>query len=242
MHEPETHEPTPVGALEELARDPSSRKRFLKAAGGTGAASAFALFLAACGTKQAKTTPGGSNANTAAGTGTDQYGKGDLGIARYAVTLEYVESDFYAAVNKGGHLSGKAAQLFKRFGANENQHVQALEGAIRKLGGQPPQRPKPQNFTLGSPQSILTFALGLESLGASAYLGQVDRIQNKELLAAALSIHSVEARHASWIREINGAAPAPAAFDKPLSRNQVLAAVAGTRFIVAQRRPPRFTG
>ena len=52
------------------------------------------------------------------------------------------------------------------------------------------------------------------------------------MLKAALSIHTIEARHASWIRDINGAAPAPAAFDEPLTKKQVLAAVAKTRFIV----------
>ena len=37
-----------TGALRELAEDPSSRKRFLSMVGGAGA-SAFAIFLAACG-------------------------------------------------------------------------------------------------------------------------------------------------------------------------------------------------
>src|SRR4051812_30072782 len=99
-------EPAPQSALDELATDPSSRKRFLKAVGGTGAAGALAAMLAACGQKKVKPTPGGSDPNTAAGTGTDQYGRGDLGIARYAVTLEYVEVDFYDQAVKSGKLTG----------------------------------------------------------------------------------------------------------------------------------------
>src|SRR3954466_3373176 len=95
MHAPETDEPRPPSALEQLDADPSSRKRFLKAAGGSGVAGAFAVFLAACGSRTTKPTAGGSNPNTGAGVGTDQYGKGDLGIARYALTLEFVEIDFY---------------------------------------------------------------------------------------------------------------------------------------------------
>src|SRR3954467_393177 len=140
MHATDSDEPPPTGALRELDADPSSRKRFLKAVGGTGAAGAFALFLAACGSKKVEDTPGGSNPNTGAGVGTDQYGKGDLGIARYLVTLEYLEVDFYSKALNSGKLGPKQAALLKGFAAQEAKHVTALEGAIRKLGGQPPSK------------------------------------------------------------------------------------------------------
>ena len=215
MNSSETREPARAAAVEELAADPSSRKRFLKAAGGAGAASALGLFLAACGQKKTPPTLGGSDPNTAAGAGTDQYGKGDLGIARFAVTLEYVEVDFYKQAVASGKLTGKAADLFKRFGQNEQQHIQALEGAIRKLGGQPPARPR-ANYQLQSSQAILKQALDLESLGVAAYLGQADRIADKELLAAALAIHTVEGRHTAALATLLGQDPAPqGAFAQP---------------------------
>ena len=197
-----------TSAVEELAADPSSRKRFLKAVGGTGAAGALAVLISACGKKKTELTPGGSNPNTGAGVGTDQYGKGDLGIVRYALTLEYIESMFYAAVVQSGKLSGRAGDFAKRFGEQENQHVKALEGAVQKLGGELPDKPKPQ-FSLGAPQAILSNALAVEGLGAAAYLAQADRIQDKELLAAALSIHTVEARHAAALASLLGQNPAP---------------------------------
>src|SRR5437763_7513317 len=84
-----------TSAVEELARDPASRRRFLKAAGGTAAAASFAAFLAACGSSKPKLTPGGSVQTTGAGVGTDRYGPGDLGIAIFALNLEYFEIDFY---------------------------------------------------------------------------------------------------------------------------------------------------
>src|SRR3954466_5297134 len=94
-------------AMEDLARDPASRRRFLKGVGGTAAAGSFALFLAACGsTKKTESTPGGSDPKTGAGAGTDRYGPGDLGIALYALTLEYIETDFYAKAIASGKLSG----------------------------------------------------------------------------------------------------------------------------------------
>jgi rubrerythrin len=223
MHGPtETEAQSRPSAVAQRAGDPSSRKRFLEAAGGTGAAGAVALFLAACGTKKQKLTPGGSNANTAAGSGTDQYGKGDLGIARYALTLEYIESMFYAQLVSSGKLSGKAAALARRFGAEENQHVKALEGVVSTLGGQPPARPKAQ-FPGGSPQTVIQFALSLESLGAAAYLGQVDRIQDRKLLAATLSITSVESRHAAALASLLGQDPSPeGAFSQPAAAADVL--------------------
>jgi rubrerythrin len=214
--------PRATSAIEELGADPSSRKRFLRSVGGTGAAGAFALLLAACGSKKVKNTPGGSNPNTGAGAGTDQYGKGDLGIVRYALTLEYVESDFYEQALKTGRLKGRAADLAKRFGAQERTHVLALEEAVGKLGGTPPLKPKP-NFPLQSANAILGFALNIESLGAAALLAQADRIQDKQLLATALTMHSVEGRHVAAIATLLGKSPTPdGAFSKPAQAPDVL--------------------
>ena len=44
------------------------------------------------------------------------------------------------------------------------------------------------------------------------------------LLTAALQIHSVEARHAAEVRRVRGVKPWSGAFDKPMSKAQVLAA------------------
>src|SRR4051812_1486038 len=165
-------------AMEELVRDPTSRRRFLRSVGGAGAAGSFALFLAACGEKEQTLTPGGSNPKTGAGTGTDRFGKGDLGIATYALTLEYIESDFYAKAIASGKLSGRALDLAKRFGAHEKQHAQALEQVVTKLGGDLPHKPQTA-FTLTSQDTILQDAVKFENLGASAYLGQADRIVSK---------------------------------------------------------------
>ncbi len=91
----------------------------------------------------------------------------------------------------------------------------------QKLGGTPAPKPK-TTFPLKSAQSVLSLAATVENLGASAYLGQAGRIRSKEILAAALSIHTVEARHAAAIRLANGVLPAPAAFDQALTKGQVL--------------------
>jgi hypothetical protein len=222
MQQTETDRTTRASAVDELAADASSRKRFLKALGGTAAAGAAASLLAACGEdKRVPLTPGGSNPNTGAGAGTDQYGNGDLGIVRYAIVLEYLEADFYAAANKSGKLKGRASELAKTFGQQEDQHVKRLEEAIAKLGGQPPEKSRGE-FPLDTQQQILEFAAGIESLGAAALLAQVDRIQDKELLATAISIHSVEGRHAAAIAELLGEDPAPQVFATPTQASDVL--------------------
>ena len=71
----------------------------------------------------------------------------------------------------------------------------------------------------------------LEDTGVSAYLGQVANVFQPGVLRAAGTIATVEARHAAWIRFINAASPAPAAFDKPKSEAAILKAVTATGFI-----------
>ncbi len=204
--------PDPDSALAELARDPVSRKRFMRMAG-PGAAAALTVLLAACGgeKKEEKTTAGGGTAS-----------RGDLDILNYALTLEYLETDFYRKVNDAGLFSGKTADLLKRFGEHEAQHVDALRQTIRKLGGKPVAAPRTK-FPLDNANSVAKLAATVENLGANAYLGQAARIKSKEVLAAALSIHSVEARHAAVLNRLVGQNVSPdGAFAKPASREQVL--------------------
>jgi rubrerythrin len=156
--------------------------------------------------------------------------KGDISILNFALTLEYLEAAFYAEANRMGALSGETKLFAKVVAAHEATHVATLK---KVLGSAAVKSPK-FNFR-GTTESAAKFratAQTLEDTGVSAYKGQAPKIKSDAYLAAALAIHTVEARHAAWIREIRGASPAPAAFDKPLTKKQVLSAVAGTRFIV----------
>ena len=219
--------PDNPSAVEELANDPASRKRFLKTMG-AGGAGAFALFLAACGSKDESssspsTSPAGGNPGGSAG--------GDIGIVNYALTLEYLETAFYEDVVKSGLFKGRQLDTIKEFGDQEAQHVSALEATVKKLGGTPAAKPKTK-FPLDSAGSVLKLAATVENLGAAAYLGQAGSIQNKEVLAAALSIHTVEARHASVLNTLLGENVAPdGAFAKPASMAEVMPKI--KPFIVA---------
>ena len=207
-------------ALEKLRDDPSSRKAFLRSLGGGAAAAGFAAALAACGKKKA-----GGNQIGGAGVGAAQYGQGDAGIVNFALSLEYLEADFYRLAVASGNLKGKELELAKRFGGEERDHVKTLEGTVRNLGGKPAPPPKP-SFTLDNRQTILATMSQLESIGAAAYLGQADRIQSKQVLAAALSIHSVEARHAAVISVMLGRPISPdGPFARPLTSVDVIAQI-----------------
>jgi rubrerythrin len=221
-----THDDQRPSALETLDRDPSSRKRFLTAVGGTGATAAFGLFLAACGTDDKKSSASTTSPQkSTAASPTEMFGKGDLGILGYALTLEYLETDFYKQAAKSGKLSGKVLEVAKQFGGEESQHVQALEGAIKKAGGKLPAKPKGQ-FPLKDQKSILKLAATVENVGAAAYLGQAGLIKDKEVLAAALAIHAVEARHASALNSVIGEDITPdGAFAVPMDAAAVLKAV-----------------
>jgi hypothetical protein len=87
-------------------------------------------------------------------------------------------------------------------------------------------------FPLNSASGVLTLAATIENAGAAAYLGQANRIRDKEVLAAALSIHSVEARHAATLNGLVGLPPTPqGSFAAPLSMEEVLTTV--QQFIVS---------
>ncbi len=211
----DSNQDRPAGALAELTRDESSRRRFLGLAGAGGAA-ALSTFIAACGSdsKKQETTA----------TAPAQRG-GDIDIVNYALTLEYVEAAFYTKVVASGLFKGAQLDAIKRIGENEKEHVAALTATAKKLGGTPAPKPKTK-FPLGSPSAVLKLAATVENLGAAAYLGQAAAIQSKEVLAAALSIHSVEGRHAAALNTLVGKSITPdGAFAKPASMKQVLAAV-----------------
>ena len=160
---------------------------------------------------------------------------GDVDILNFALTLEYLEAAFYAEAVSMGKLMGEPKMFAMVVAKDEDAHVTFLKGA---LGSKAVKKPKFDfQGTTGKQATFLSTAMALEDTGVSAYAGAAPMIANKKTLAAALSVHSVEARHAAWVRQIIGhggsPSPAPAAFDPARSKAEVLKVVTGTKFIVA---------
>ena len=236
------------GALAELRDDPSSRKSFLRLAG-AGAAGSLALLIAACGDDDESTgattssSDGSSSSNSSSSSSSTSSMSGgtekqDLEILNYALTLEYLEAEFYAKVIDSGLVKDpKIGDLAKSIGESEQAHVDALTKTIESLGGTPVKAPKTKFEPVLEQglETVLMTAATVENLGAAAYLGQAGRIMNKDVLAAALSIHSVEARHAAALNSLVGRGFADGnalegsipdgAFAKPMDMDAVLAAV-----------------
>ena len=199
---------------------PQSRRRFLAVGGGS---TALAAFLAACGSDSSTTTTGttsmGGKSETA------EFGKGDVGILNYALTLEYLETAFYKDVVASGLFKGSDLATIRKFGEEEAEHVQALTQAVKSLGGKPAPEPKTE-FPLKSAKSVLELAGTVENLGAAAYLGQAANIESPEVLASALAIHSVEGRHAAALNTLLGESVTPdGAFAVPADVPTVLKSV-----------------
>jgi hypothetical protein len=148
----------------------------------------------------------------------------DIDILNFALTLEYLETNFYQVKGKAVHLSGEAKTLAKLFGDEESEHVTALTGAIKKSGGKPVKMPQ-FAFPVTDQASFLKLAYTLENVGVGAYNGAGPSLKSKALLAAAGSIVQIEARHAASIAVLTGAKITPnGAFDRALTMQQVLAA------------------
>ncbi|CAN1211084.1 ferritin-like domain-containing protein [Tumidithrix helvetica PCC 7403] len=141
-------------------------------------------------------------------------------VVEYALTLEKLEADFYRhaiTATQSGSLTGVpdvAKALLASYGEDEMQHVTDLSSVLRSLGGNPDEIAIPANPNysailnrdpFANPADLLLAGQYVEDLGVAAYKGQVQNLlmageSGKTVLAAALEIHSVEARHAAGIR------------------------------------------
>lgn len=140
-----------------------------------------------------------------------------IGALQLALTLEYLEDEFYQMGLASGVIplsenAGRDRKVFEQIAAHESDHVAFL---IAGLGGTDSANfvPKPTfDFTVGGAfdpfgdyPTFLALAQAFEDTGVRAYKGQAaNLITTPDLLTAALQIHSVEARHASEVRRLRG--------------------------------------
>lgn len=143
-----------------------------------------------------------------------------IGALQLALTLEYLEAEFYIKALDSGVLSDypKAEAIYMQISKHESAHVDFLKNALADNSVSKPTF----DFTAGGAfdpfnesgvgnqtayAQLLALAQAFEDTGVRAYKGQAGNlmgVQDGAFLTAALQIHSVEARHASEIRRLRG--------------------------------------
>jgi rubrerythrin len=201
-----------------------SRRRFL-----AGTATIGAAALAGC------TGDGGDGGGDGGdGGGGGQSTNPDVDVLNYALTLEHLEHQFYkqgleafskqqlqgATEGVGGEVNAKLVGRLETVRAHEKGHVDTITSVVSDLGGEPVGAAN-YNFPLDDPAKFLATASVLENTGVAAYKGAAPAIKSNDILASALGIHSVEARHASFLNAVTGKSPYPKAFDAPKSPQKV---------------------
>ena len=144
-----------------------------------------------------------------------------LDILNYALTLEHLEYRYYQmGIDAMGLIPTEARAVFDEIRQHEQAHVEFLQATITAFGGTPVEEPTfdftangafpnphdPANYAV-----FMTLAQAFEDTGVRAYKGQAAALQAaaespmmNTALTAALSIHGVEARHASQVRRMRG--------------------------------------
>jgi len=157
---------------------------------------------------------------------------GDLDILNFALTLEYLEADFYAkGVASVKFKDAHEKAIFVLIASDEAAHVTALTDTITKAGGKPVAKPavKYPAGTFDDRTKFVTTAKTFEEVGVSAYLGQAGLITNPDVLQAAAAIFGVECRHAALIGRVAGLPPEGGIYmgptEKPKAKADILAAV-----------------
>ena len=113
-------------------------------------------------------------------------------------------------------VSGRSRRAGRAGSRRRLPRARACQGVPQ---GARPRRDQEPDFNFrgvtDSPKSFRATAVAFEDLAVGAYKEQLPTISSNAYLAAAISIHSVEARHAAWIRYLAGIVPADHAFDEP---------------------------
>jgi hypothetical protein len=171
--------------------------------------------------------------------------RGDVSILRFDLVLEYLQAGLYTEAERLGALKPETLAWARVVGAHERAHAQAIKNLLG------PKAVKSPTFdyrgVTEDEDAFIKTAVSFEELTAALLKWQAVRLDSRAILAAAVTLHSVETRHAAWIRHILGLRPVINAFDKPAPQKEMAQLIRSTRFIVSRpkttrRKRPHLTG
>jgi hypothetical protein len=171
--------------------------------------------------------------------------KNDIAILRFDLALEYLQAGLYTEAERLGAVKPTTLAFSRVVGAHERAHARAIKSFLGSHA-----LPSPSFDYRGVTANDTAFvktAVAFEDLTAALLKWQAPRLDSRSIVAAVLTLHSVETRHAAWIRHIVGVLPAATAFDLPAPQDKMTELIASTKFVVSgwktiSRRKPPFTG
>jgi hypothetical protein len=172
--------------------------------------------------------------------------KNDVAILQFDLVLEYLQAGLYTEAERLGELTPTTLAWARVVGAHERAHIQAIKGLLGRRKIVPSPNFNYRNVT-SDEQPFIKTAVAFEDLTAALLKWQAPRLDSRAIVAAVVTLHSVETRHAAWIRHIVGLRPATTAFDKPASQQKMAQLIASTHFVASKPKTsrkgrPRYTG
>jgi len=133
-----------------------------------------------------------------------KYG-GDLAILNVALGLEHQAIAAYDAGAKSKLLSADQLKIALSFQTDHKRHRDALIHYIHHFGGTPVDAKASYDFgTITSATDIVKLAQSLEDGAENAYLANAAKLENREILNAAVPILEDEVRHNTVFKQLLG--------------------------------------
>jgi hypothetical protein len=169
----------------------------------------------------------------------------DIDLINFDLTFELMQVNFYLEALEMGKLGAATTRWARIIGAHEQAHVEIMKDYLGKRAIK-----KPFFDFQGVTENEKAFtrtAVAMEDLTTALLAGQIERLESPALVSAFFSVITVEARHAAWVRHLQGVLPIAKALDASKSVPAVANVINSTKFmkedpVTWAQSKPRFAG